>query len=156
MVSFLYCKEWINLDLYQIERKEKKLVKKYKIASILMFIHGLIMEIGGCLCLIPIFVLGDGEFDTNQYVSFIVPYFNDAMNLMLVIGVLYGGIRIIGAVGLWKNQMWGLVLSIINCVVTMALMMFMLPAGILDGLLACSALILILTQYFGNKKIIEE
>lgn len=51
--------------------------------------------------------------------------------------------------------MWGLVLSIINCVITMALMMFMLPAGIMDGILACSALILILTQYFGDKKIIE-
>jgi hypothetical protein len=29
--------------------------------------------------------------------------------------------------------MWGLVLSVINCVVTIALMMFLLPAGIMDG-----------------------
>jgi len=35
----------------------------------------------------------------------------------------------------------------------MALMMFMLPTGIIDGIFACSALILILVQYFGNKKI---
>lgn len=77
------------------------------------------------------------------------------MNLMLIMGMLYGIVRVIGAVGLWKNRMWGLVLSIINCVITMALMMFMLPAGIMDGILACSAWILILTQYFGNKKIIE-
>ena len=28
----------------------------------------------------------------------------------------------------------------------------MLPAGIMDGILACTALILILTQYFGKKK----
>lgn len=137
-------------------RRKNKPMKKYKIASILMFIHGLVMEIGGCLCLIPIFVLGDGNLNIHQYFSFIVPYFSNAMNLMLVIGALYGVIRIIGAVGLWKNRMWGLVLSIINCVVTIALMMFMLPAGIMDGLLACGALILILTQYFGNKKIIEE
>ena len=51
--------------------------------------------------------------------------------------------------------MWGLVLSILNCIITMILMMFMLPAGIMDGVLACSSLILILTQYFGDKKIIE-
>ena len=57
--------------------------------------------------------------------------------------------------GLWKNRMWGLALSLINCVITMALMMFMLPAGIIDGILATSALILILTQYFENKKIVE-
>ncbi len=130
-------------------------MKKYKIAAILMFIHGAFMEIGGCLCLIPIFVMGSDRFDVNQFISFIVPYFKNNMNLMLVIGAIYGIIRVIGAVGLWKNKMWGLVLSVINCVITLALMMFMLPAGIMDGVLASSSLILILTQYFGDKKIIE-
>ena len=113
------------------------------------------MEVGGCLCLIPVFIMGSDKFDINQYISFIVPYFKDNMNLMLVMGAIYGIVRIIGAVGLWKNRMWALVLSVINCVITMALMMFMLPAGIMDGILATTALILILTQYFGNKKIIE-
>lgn len=113
------------------------------------------MEIGGCLCLIPIFIMGSDKFDINQYFSFIVPYFRDNMNLMLIMGAIYGIVRIIGAVGLWKNKMWGLILSVINCVITMTLMMFMLPAGIIDGILACSALILILLQYFKDKKIIE-
>lgn len=130
-------------------------MKRYKIASVLMIIHGAFMEIGGCFCLIPIFILGADKFDINENISFIVPYFQDNMNLMLITGMIYGIVRVIGAVGLWKNRMWGLVLSIINCVITMVLMMFMLPAGIMDGILACSALILILTQYFGNKKIIE-
>ncbi len=129
-------------------------MKKYKIASILMFIHGAFMEIGGCLCLIPVFIIGSNKFDINKYFSFIVPYFRDNMNLMLIMGAIYGMVRIIGAVGLWKNKMWGLILSIINCVNTMALMMFMLPAGIMDGILACSALVLILMQYFGNKEIV--
>ncbi len=128
-------------------------MKKYKIASILMFIHGAFMEIGGCLCLIPIFVMGSDKFDINQCFSFIVPYFRDNMNLMLVIGAIYGIVRIIGAVGLWNNKMWGLILSAINCVITLALMMFMLPAGIMDGILAAAALILILTQYYGKKAI---
>ena len=130
-------------------------MKKYKIASILMFIHGALMELGGCLCLIPVFVIGSDKFDINQYFSFIVPYFKDNMNLMLVMGAIYGIVRIIGAVGLWKNKMWGLALSVINCIITMTVMMFMLPAGIMDGILASAALILILTQYFGNKKVIE-
>ena len=114
------------------------------------------MEIGGCLCLIPIFVMGSDKFDVNEYFSFIIPYFQNNMNLMLVMGVIYGSVRVIGAVGLWKNKMWGLILSIINCVVTMVLMMFMLPAGIIDGILACSALVLILVQYFGDQRIIQE
>ena len=113
------------------------------------------MEIGGCFCLIPIFILGADKFNINEYISFIVPYFQENMDLMLIMGMLYGIVRVIGAVGLWKNRMWGLVLSILNCIITMILMMFMLPAGIMDGVLACSSLILILTQYFGDKKIIE-
>ncbi len=131
-------------------------MKKYKIASILMFIHGGFMEIGGCLCLIPVFVIGSDKFDINQYISFIVPYFRENMNLMLIMGAIYGVVRVIGAIGLWKNRMWGLALSVINCVITMALMMFMLPAGIMDGILATASLILILTQYFGQKTITEE
>ena len=130
-------------------------MKKYKIAAILMIIHGLFMEIGGCMCLIPIFIFGSDKFDINQYFSFIVPYFQENMNLMIVMGAIYGIVRVVGAVGLWKNRIWGLVLSIINCVITMALMMFMLPAGIMDGIFACSALILILVGYFSDKKIIE-
>lgn len=130
-------------------------MKKYKIASVLMMIHGAFMEIGGCFCLIPIFILGADKFNINEYISFIVPYFQENMDLMLIMGMLYGIVRVIGAVGLWKNRMWGLVLSIFNCIITMILMMFMLPAGIMDGVLACSSLILILTQYFGDKKIIE-
>lgn len=130
-------------------------MKKYKIASVLMMIHGAFMEIGGCFCLIPIFILGADKFNINEYISFIVPYFQENMDLMIIMGMLYGIVRVIGAVGLWKNRMWGLVLSILNCIITMILMMFMLPAGIMDGVLACSSLILILTQYFGDKKIIE-
>ena len=130
-------------------------MKKYKIASVLMMIHGAFMEIGGCFCLIPIFILGADKFNINEYISFIVPYFQENMDLMLIMGMLYGIVRVIGAVGLWKNRMWGLVLSILNCIITLILMMFMLPAGIMDGVLACSSLILILTQYFGDKKIVE-
>lgn len=130
-------------------------MKRYKTASVLMLIHGALMELGGCLCLIPVFVLGKDTFDIHSYFSFIVPYFEEHMDLMLAMGAIYGIVRIIGAVGLWRNRVWGLVLSVINCVVTMTLMMFMLPAGIMDGILACAALILILTQYFGDKKIVE-
>lgn len=130
-------------------------MKKYKLAAILMIIHGGLMEIGGCLAFIPILALGFDTVDINSFFSFIVPYLHENMNLMIVMGGIYGVVRVIGAIGLLKNRMWGLTLSIINCVITMALMIFMLPAGIMDGILACSALILILLQYFGTKKIIE-
>ena len=75
--------------------------------------------------------------------------------MMMVMGAIYGVFRLIGAIGLLKNRMWGLVLSVINCVITIALMMFLLPAGIMDGIFAGSALILILMQYYGDKKVVE-
>lgn len=130
-------------------------MRNYKIASVLMIIHGGFMELVGCLALVPIVILGDKNMDMAQYFSFIVPYLQDNLILMMVMGGLYGTVRLIGAIALWKNRMWGLFLSVINCIVTMALMIFMLPAGILDGILSCAALILILTGYFGKKEIKE-
>ena len=129
-------------------------MRKYKAAALLMILHGGLMELGGCLAFLPVMAFGGDSFDMGQYFSFIVPFFQENLNLMMVMGAIYGVVRIIGAIGLLKNRLWGLALSVINCVVTMALMMFMLPAGILDGVLACGALLLMITQYFGDKKII--
>ncbi len=70
---------------------------------------------------------------------------------MSVMSLIFGILRIIGAVGLLKNRMWGLALSVINSVSTIILMMFLLPAGIMDGILAVTALVLILMQYFGDR-----
>lgn len=128
-------------------------MKKYKIAAVLMIIHGGFMEIGGCFAIIPALILGSDRFDIGQYFSFRLPYFQENLYMMIIMGAIYGAVRVIGAIGLLKNKMWGLALSVINCVLTMALMMFLLPAGIMDGIFACSALILMLTQYFGDKKI---
>ena len=130
-------------------------MKRYKIAAWLMIIHGGFMEIGGVLCALPALILGSGKFDIGQYFSFKLQYFQDNLYMILFMGAIFGVMRLFGAIGLLINIMWGLALSVINCVVTMILMMFMLPFGIQDGLLACIALVLILTQYFGNRKIIE-
>ncbi len=130
-------------------------MKKYRIAAILMIIHGGFMEIGGVLCMIPAFMLGTDKFDIGQYFEFKLSYFQENLYLMMVMGAIYGVFRLIGAIGLLRNRMWGLVLSVINCVITVVLMMFLLPAGIMDGILAGSALILILMQYYGDKKITE-
>ncbi len=130
-------------------------MKKYKIAALLMIIHGGFMELGGVLCMIPALIWGTDRSNISQYFEFKLPYFQDNLYMMIIMGAIYGVFRLIGAIGLLKNRMWGLALSVINCVITITLMMFLLPAGIMDGILAGSALILILIQYFGKKKIIE-
>ena len=134
--------------------EEYTVMKKYKIAAILMIIHGGFMELGGIFAMIPALLIGTDKYDIGQYFEFKLPYFQDNLYMMMVMGAIYGVFRLIGAIGLLKNRMWGLVLSVINCVITITLMMFLLPAGIMDGILAGSALVLILIQYFGDKKIV--
>lgn len=130
--------------------------RKYKAASILMILHGGLMEIGGALCVIPCLLMFDSsQFDISRFFSFKFSYFQENLYMISVMGAMYGVLRVIDAVGLLKNRMWGLTLSVINCVITLLLMMFLLPAGIMDGILSASALTLILIQYFGDKKIQE-
>lgn len=131
-------------------------MKKYKIAALLIIIHGGLMEIGGALSFIALIVLKTDKFNIEQYVFFKFPYYQDNVYMMIVMGVIYGMVRVIGAIGLLKNRMWGFTLSIINCIVTMLLMSFMLPMGIIDGILACSVLILMLLQYYEKVKLYND
>ncbi len=131
-------------------------MKKYKTAAILMIVHGGFMELGGILAMIPALLTGTDQYNIGQYFEFKFQYFQENLYMMMVMSAMYGVLRLIGAAGLLKNRMWGLALSVMNCVITIALMMFLLPAGIMDGILAGSALVFILLQYFGDKQIIAE
>jgi len=130
-------------------------MKKYKVAAAIMIIHGGFMELGGVLCMIIALLLGTDRFDIGQYFEFKLPYFQDNLYMMMVMGAIYGVIRLIGAIGLIKNRMWGLALSLIISSITLTLMMFLLPAGIMDGILSGSTLILMLMQFYGDKTIVE-
>lgn len=130
-------------------------MKKYKIAAVLLLIHGGFFEITGLLSIIPIILFGSDSFETVKYISFIVPYLQDNIILMCIMSGIYGTMRIISAIGLLKNRMWGFILALINCIITMALMIFMLPAGIMDGIFSCTIIVILLVQYFGKNKINE-
>ncbi|PPI52819.1 hypothetical protein C5D33_10135 [Rathayibacter toxicus] len=67
----------------------------------------------------------------------------------MVISGVFGALRAVGAVGLLRLRVWGIWLSVINCVVTLVVMVFLLPTGIVEGILSGGALVLILIAYFG-------
>ena len=121
-------------------------MKRYKIATIIIITHAFI-EVGGFFSMLPIWIMGT---DPAEFLPFDPPTVDVA-----IAGLFWGVFRAIGAVGLWRGKMWGLVLSGINCVIALILMMHLLPFGIVDGILGGSALILMLTGYFGKKKILE-
>jgi hypothetical protein len=126
---------------------------RYRVAAALMIVHGALMEVGVFIALFPLLALGVDFDAVGQYFSFNVPFFQDHLVDMMVLSGIFGVTRIIGAIGVLRNRLWGLALSVINCAVTMVLMVFMLPAGIVDGVLACAALVLLLTAYFGARPI---
>lgn len=131
-------------------------MKKMKIAAVLMLIHGVFMEFLSGVGMLSLSVIQPELLtSSNRYFSFIVPYLDENIGMMLIAGIIFGIIRTIGAIGIWKNRMWGFVLAVINCTVTMALLIFMLPAGIMDGILAGTALILMLMTFFGKKEIVK-
>jgi hypothetical protein len=79
-------------------------LKKYKIAAALMIIHAL-MELSGCIAAMPIIFAPSVSTDFGKYFSFIVPYLQENLTLMLIMGGLFGAIRMIDAVGILKNRM---------------------------------------------------
>jgi hypothetical protein len=66
------------------------IMKKYRIASILMIIHGGFMEIGGCLAIVLLLAMGSDKIEMSNHFSFIVPYLQENLNLMLIMAGIYG------------------------------------------------------------------
>ena len=121
-----------------------------------MLVQGVVMEGGVFVALIVLQLLGVSQAAAGERFSFIVPYLQENLYLMMVMSGLFGALRVIGAIGVLRNRLWGLVLALANCVITLALMIFLLPAGIVDGVLAGGALILLLQGWLGSAPILPK
>lgn len=124
-------------------------------AAWLQLAQGVLMEGLPFLGLGVLLILNVDAAVLSRGFSFIVPFFDEHLYLMMAISGVFAALRIVGSVGLLKNRMWGYTLSLINCAVTLVLMIFMLPAGIADGLLSGSALILLLVARHGTSRILD-
>jgi uncharacterized membrane protein (DUF2068 family) len=83
---------------------------------------------------------------------FALPYLQDNLYFMMAMSGVFAVLRVIGGLALWRGRLWGLALSLVNCTVTLVLMIFLLPAGIADGLLSGAALVLILHGWLGKDR----
>ncbi len=131
-----------------------KHMKLMKVGAVLLLVQAICMEIGAFIMLLVAIVIQKPSI-YSEHVSFALPYLQQNLVLFMIMAGIFGVLRLIGAVGILKNRLWGLVLSIIMIVVTFVLMIFMLPSGIADGILSGLAAVLILVGYFGRKKIIS-
>lgn len=130
-------------------------MKRFKAAAIIMMIHAVYILVGS-LIFLPMLMGGSKIPNLDQYSSFIMPFLTQNLYLMLILGRIYSIIYFFGALGLLRNKKWGITLSIINCIMELIWMFLMMPAGLIDGALASVALILILSQYFKDRKSEEQ
>ncbi|MGO1545155.1 MAG: hypothetical protein ACTHXA_12550 [Gulosibacter sp.] len=127
-----------------------------KWAAGLQFAQGVLMEGLPFIGLFVMLAMGIDAGMLSRGFSFIVPFFDDHLYLMMAISGVFVALRILGSIGVLRNRQWGYVLSLINCTVTLALMMFMLPAGMVDGILSGGALVLLLMAKYGRTPILED
>lgn len=124
-------------------------------AALLQLVQGTLMEGLPFLGLPVLLLLGVDASLLSRGFSFVVSYFDENLSLMMVMSGIFAGLRIVGAIGLLRDRMWGFALSLVNCTVTLVLMVFMLPAGVADGLLSGAALVLLLMARYGSRRILD-
>ena len=120
-------------------------MKRFKIAAIIIIIHGII-EIAGLFSVLPIWL----GVEQSPWIPF-----NPPSPLVIIGGVIWGVLRLIGGFALYKNRLWGFWFSVILCVKALSAMFYILPFGLMDAIFAGAALILMLTEYFGERKVVE-
>ncbi|UPL15690.1 hypothetical protein [Microbacterium galbinum] len=122
-----------------------------RVAAGLLIAQGVLMEGLVVLGLIGLVAAGVLQQTVTENAKiFALPYLQDNLYLMMMMSGVFAVLRVIGGIALWRNRLWGLALSLINCAVTLVLMIFLLPAGIVDGVLSGGALVLILHGWLGR------
>jgi len=120
-------------------------------AGALLLAQGVLMEATVFVGLLVLLALGVPQNAVTERAQiFALPYLNDNLYLMMAMSGIFATLRILGAVGLLRNRAWALALSLANCAVTLTLMIFLLPAGLVDGALSGTALVLILLSWLGS------
>jgi hypothetical protein len=86
--------------------------------------------------------------------KFIFQPLQDNLKVTMALGWVFGVLRWIAAAGIFFNLMWGWALGVLISVVTLVVMTFYLPMGIMDGILSGLTLVSLLVVYFGGKPIL--
>lgn len=70
-----------------------------------------------------------------------------------ILSVLYGLIRWVASVAIWRNQRWGWALGLLIAVVTMIIAPSINPFGIMDLFFSAITVIFLLIAYYGKEQI---
>lgn len=128
--------------------------RKVRWAAALQLTQGLLMEGLPFIGVLLLWCLGLSLDTYLPQKIFIIPVFNEHLPLLMLLSGVFAGLRVVASVGLLRNRQWGYALSTTMCVITLILMIFMLPAGLADGLLSGTALVLLFMTKYGAAQIV--
>jgi uncharacterized membrane protein (DUF2068 family) len=125
--------------------------RELRAAAVLLLVQGVLMEGLVAVGLVVLLALGiPQETITDHADVFALAYLRENLYPMMAMSGIFAALRITAGVGLWRDRLWGLALAAVMCGVTLVLMVFLLPAGILDGVLSGTALVLLLHARLGR------
>jgi uncharacterized membrane protein (DUF2068 family) len=125
--------------------------RELRAAAVLLLAQGVLMEGLVAVGLVVLLVLGVPQSTlTDDAQVFALPYLQENLHLMMAMSGIFAALRITAGIGLWRDRLWGLALAGIMSAVTLVLMVFLLPAGLLDGVLSGTALVLLLHARLGR------
>ena len=111
-----------------------------KVAGIALAIHGFIE------------ILGLFSFFTGEPPNFVFQEIEANWQQAVILGVIAGAVRIVAAVGIFKTRRWGIVLGMVQSVVTLTTLAFYLPFGIMDAVLSNITLVTLVMVWWGKEK----
>jgi hypothetical protein len=119
------------------------------VAAIALILHGVI-EVSPILFQRRLSGAGSKSW---QGPEFIFKPLQANLKVTTAVGYIFGAVRIIAAVAILFNLLWGWWLGIIISVVTYVILTIFLPMGIFDGIFSGIALVGLLIGYFGSQVI---
>ncbi len=121
------------------------------IAAVTLTLHGLV-EVA------PLLFMFRSKFGAQNMgrgiPRFIFEPLQNNMKMTMLLGVIFGFLRLAAVVGIAANFMWAWSLGVIISIVTLMVMTFYLPMGIVDGILSSITLLGLLIAYWGNRPIL--
>ncbi len=114
------------------------------IAAALLLLHGLIEVVPAVFLFVPA-----GDFAPQFIIGDIAAHWQMTLGFSVICGLL----RLAAGAGILRKMLWGWLLGIILSVITLTVLTWFLPMGVMDALFSGPVLLLLLIGRFPDTKI---
>jgi len=138
----------IPAEIISASSKDNRISRKRtaRIAAVLLILHGL-LEIAGLA------LVNSNHGTLIAFGGLTGTLLAENIQVVALIGVLWGFARLAAAWGTWISMKWAVALGIILSTITMTAAITIIPAGFTDTLFSSAVLILLLFTWFGSERL---